>query len=366
MEFRDGRYRLLAGEPARDGHGVWATVAGEAASAPYSGAQQEAYERSAATAFLTAPFVRLIGERGRRRIVVGQVYVAVGAGEETAVSLALPAAWSEIGGWHQEPDPPGHADDALLATLSEPAHPVPEDARSAAATIAKALAEASHNEVYRLRGLRYEMERQIADLLAHRRNTALRPLLAELVELSIAIGRARDQAREAIREGLWVWLWDPDTYHRNRTEPRPSPDAPTWASQHRAAVRHCEALDEQLAEEAARLHDLLSSMSTFAVAQDGEAQQRFNLIAAVAAAGLGLPALILSLYGADSVLPLDSFDHAWRALLPIAVATLVAAVVALRRMPGRAARPRHYALAGMLVAALVTMLLLAGALAPGR
>src|SRR5438094_7258762 len=86
----------------------------------------------------------------------------------------------------------------------------------------------------------------------------------------------------------------------------------------RAAVRQCEVMDTQLDEEASRLHALLTSMSTFAVAQDGEGQQRFNLVAAVAAAGLGLPALILTLYGAQTYLPLDSVDHVWRALLPIA------------------------------------------------
>lgn len=122
-------------------------------------------------------------------------------------------------------------------------------------------------------------------------------------------------------------------------------------------------MEVQLAEEAARLHALLDSLSTFAVAQDGEAQQKFNLIVAVVAAGLGLPALILSLYGAQSFLPLDSFDHAWRALLPIAVTTLVAFVVAVRRMPGRTG-PRHYLLATVLATALVATLLFAGALAP--
>jgi hypothetical protein len=121
-------------------------------------------------------------------------------------------------------------------------------------------------------------------------------------------------------------------------------------------------MDVESAEEVARLQALLSSMSTFAVAQDGEAQQRFNMVAAAVAAGLGLPALILSLYGADSFLPF-SFDRAWRALLPIAVTALVAAAVVLRRMPGRPSA-RHYLVAVGLVAGLVCVLLVAGLLAP--
>ncbi len=57
------------------------------------------------------------------------------------------------------------------------------------------------------------------------------------------------------------------------------------------------------AEEVDRLQALLMGMSTLAVAQDGEARQRFDTLAATAAAGLGVPALILSPYGADEFLP---------------------------------------------------------------
>ncbi|WP_447006847.1 hypothetical protein ACRAKI_10425 [Saccharothrix isguenensis] len=79
---------------------------------------------------------------------------------------------------------------------------------------------------------------------------------------------------------------------QRRAVASPKPRAET----HRAALRHCEAMDVELAEEVARLQSLLSSMSTFAVAQDGVARQR-STMAAAAAAGLGLPALVLSLWG---------------------------------------------------------------------
>jgi hypothetical protein len=363
MDPQEGRYLLLAGEPPKPDHGMWATVSVEMASGLNDGSERQAFERLGAGAFLAAPFVRILGERGKRRLVVGQVRVAVAADEKAAVTVVLQAAWSESGGWHQVPNSFDHADETVTASLMGPAHYVTGDLRHMAVIAANAIAEGSRNEVLKLRGLRYELERQAADLLAHRKSIALRPLLAGVIELSTAIGRARDQAREAVREGLWIWLWDSDTYERNRTENNRAADAPAWGSTHRTAVRHCEAIDVYLAEESSRLHDLLNSMSTFAVAQDGETQQKFNLIAAVAAAGLGLPALILSLYGADSFLPLDSFDRAWRALLPIAVATLIAIAVVLRRMPGRS-RPRHYILAAGLVATLVVILLFAGVLAP--
>lgn len=309
------------------------------------------------------------------------------AGGGTSVAFVVQAVWRESGGWQQEVGGGGarggggggsgdgqgagggsggaEADVGRLkaevvASLAEPAHLVDGEPRMAVVTVAKAFAEASRNEVTRLRGLRYELERQVADLLAQRRSTALRSLLAQVIELSMALSRARDHAREAVRDGLGIALWDVDTYRHNRGEVVGS--TRPWTETHRAALRHCEAMDVELAEEVARLQALLSSMATFAVAQDGEAQQRFNMVAAAAAAGLGLPALILSLYGADSFLPF-SFDRAWRALLPIALTALLAVGVVLRRMPGRATW-RHYVIAVGLVALLVCVLLVAGLLAP--
>jgi hypothetical protein len=185
---------------------VWAAVTSEIAVGLNDGSEQEAFERSGAVAFLAAPLLRVVGERGRRRLVIGQVRVAVTPDEEAAITLVLHAIWSETGGWHQESTSLHHADEALVSALSGPAHEVSGDARSVAVITGKALAEASRNEVLQLRGLRYELERQIADLLGQRKNTALRPLLAEIIELSMAIGRARDQAREAVRDGLWIWV----------------------------------------------------------------------------------------------------------------------------------------------------------------
>lgn len=271
---------------------------------------------------IAAPFVRVIGRPGARKIVVGEAHVQAGE-----IALVVRAAWGEDGGWRQESW--RHQD--LSDTLKHPAHPIDDGA----ATIAKAITEGSRNTVAQLRDLRYEMERRVADLLAQRRSTALRTVLAQLVELSMAFSRARDHAREAIRE------------HRGTV----------------AALRHCETMDVELAEEVTRLQSLLGSVSTFAVAQEGEAQQRFNMLAAAAAAGLGLPALILSLHGADDYLPFD-WDKAWRALAPIGVALSLAGFVILWRMPGRTT-VKHYLTALGLIAGLVGMLLVAGLLAPG-
>lgn len=296
---------MLAGDPADPDLGVQVTVA----------------VVDSLDSLDCVPFVR-VTNGGVRRILVGQACT-----DGTRIEVSARATWSENGGWHREPW--DGADVAEL--LKHPAHLVPESGK--AAVIAKAVTEASRNAVADLRGLRYEMERQVADLLAQRRNTALRMVMAQLLELSIAFSRARDHARVTLREV----------------------EIP-------AVVRHCEAMDVELGDELTRLQSLLGSVSTFAVAQEGESQQRFNMLAAAAAAGLGLPALILSLYGADVYLPF-TWDKAWRALAPIAGVLTLAAGIILNRIPGRTTA-RQYLMALGLIAGLISVLLVAGFLAP--
>ncbi len=360
------RQRILSGNPPRTGHGAWTTVGCRPTGELGDAADGDPVACGGAGAFLTAPLVRLLRASGGRRIVVGQVRITVAADGSTDVTVAVTAVWDEADGWHRESTGTVRPADLLPAALAEPAHPVPDETEARAVTVAKAFTEGSRNEVLRLRELRYESERRVADLLARRRTVSLRRALADAVELSMAVNRARDQAREALRERMHLWLWHPGVYDA----PEPAPQGvtrdtdPPWMRTHRAALRHCEAMDTELAEESTRLHGLLNSMSTFAVAQDSEAQQRFNLFAAVAAAGLAPPALILSFYGAEPFLPLDSVDRAWRALVPIAVTVLAAVLFGLRRMPGRRGA-RDYLLGFGFVAALLAVLFVAGALAPG-
>ncbi|MGI5501006.1 hypothetical protein [Lentzea sp. CA-135723] len=294
--------RILAGDPAEQDLGVDVTLSEGLLAGP------------------AVPFLRVTRSR---KILVGEART-----DGANVEIVVRAAWSDEHGWRQSTWSPEDLD----GTLAEPAHRVEE--RERALTIAKALAEGSRNAVAELRGLRYEMERQVADLLAQRKNTALRLVMAQLVELSMAVSRARDVAQEAIREGRFTTV----------------------------TMRHCEAMNAELGDEVTRLQALLSSVSTFAVAQEGEAQQRFNTLAAAAAAGLGLPALILSLYGADDYLPF-TWDKAWRALTPIAGALTLAAAIILNRVPGRTTA-KHHLIALGLITGLVGVLLVAGFLAP--
>ncbi|MGW6931738.1 hypothetical protein ACWGE0_16925 [Lentzea sp. NPDC054927] len=299
--------RVLAGDPADPELGALVPVS-------VGGDDLDGY---------AVPFVRVTkGEV--RRLLVGHART-----DGARIDVVVRAAWREDGGWHREPWP----GDDVSELLKHPAHLIPEGS-TRPDLISKAVAEGSRNAVAELRGLRYEMERQVADLLAQRKNTALRMVMAQLLELSIAFSRARDQARDTLREVKLP-----------------------------AITRHCEAMDVELGDEVTRLQSLLSSVSTFAVAQEGEAQQRFNMLAAAAAAGLGLPALILSLYGADDYLPF-TWDTAWRALTPIAGVLTLAAGIILQRMPGRTTA-KHYLMALGLIVGLIGVLGVAGLLAPG-
>ncbi len=362
MESRHGRQWVLAGEPRGEGHGIEARILHAGARSAGDSPGRDGPSDSGAS--LTAPLLRVVGPRGRRRVVVGRIRVRTEQGDAPLVVLAVQAVWSENGGWRQERPAAGTPDDELAASLAEPAHGIAGDARSRAVTMAKAFAESSRNEVLRLRELRYELEQRMADHLAGRADGQLRPLLAAAVELSTAVGRARDQSLEAVRAGLGVWTWDRAAYLRLRDEAAPEPDEkPAWMPRLRAGVRHCEAMERELAEEADRLQALLGGMSSFAVAQGAEAQERFTLAVGAGAAVIGLPALVLALYGANPYLPLDSLDRAWRLLLPIGATALVAVLAVLAWMPGTT-RPRHYLVAVGAVVALVSVLLLAGALVP--
>ncbi|OOC54870.1 MULTISPECIES: hypothetical protein [Nocardiopsis] len=363
MESGRNQRKVLAGSPRREGHGTEAEVVQGVVSSPLDAPGRGEAGLSGARVLLAAPLLRVVGPHGRRRVVVGQFRVGTGRDTAARVTLAVQAVWSETGGWHQEPVVPGEADEALVASLAEPAHAVVGDERSTAVTMAKAFAESSRNEVLRLRELRYELEQSMADHLAGRAGGPLRPLLAAAVELSTAVGRARDQAVEAARSGLWVWLWDREAYRRVREPEAKAGGEPGWTPRLRAGIRHCEAMDRELAEEVERLHSLLGSMSTFAVAQGTEAQERFTLAVGAGAAVIGLPALVLSLYGANAYLPMDSFDRAWRLLLPVGTTALAAVTAVVAWMPG-ASRPRHYLVAAGTVAALLSVLLLAGVLVP--
>lgn len=323
-------------------------------------------------AFRAVPLLRVVGEPGARTVVVGQARVAVG--RSVSVKVAVQASWREDGGWAPVPLAEVPAD-ALLSALQSPGHAVPAPGRTygsrqrAAAVVAKALAEGSRNAVADLRAVRYGLEQRLAeDLRTKSRRTGL---LSQIVEIALAVNRARDQAREAAREGLWLWLTDDEAYqqHRKAMDPtlvttRGAADAATrpWMPMHDAGVRQCTGMEALLGEEARLLYDLLGGASTVEASREADAQETLNQLLTAAGVGLGLPALLLTLYGVEGLTPVQGF-RGFLAVVFIAAVTLVAATLpsVLMTRSRRISRRIAIAAAG---GGLVALLVLAGLAAP--
>jgi len=72
-----------------------------------------------------------------------------------------------------------------------------------------ALAELSRDAVASVREIRYDLEHRLAHFSSKGLPTSSNtPIVASLLQLNIICGRAADEAREAVREGLWLHLSD--------------------------------------------------------------------------------------------------------------------------------------------------------------
>ncbi len=114
------------------------------------------------------------------------------------------------------------------------------------------------------------------------------------------------------------------------------------------------------------LHSLLNAASTIAVTREAKAQETFNMVAAVGGVMFGVPALVLSLYGATAVLPLRAGNAI--VILPLAVAGLGAALIAAL-LPGlrRTGKTRRFSVALAAVLTILIILISAGTLVvPGH
>jgi hypothetical protein len=321
-------------------------------------------------AFRAAPLLRVLGSPGQRLVVVGLVQLAI-ADRRVVLEALVQGVWAEDQGWRPVPDAPG-LEERLAPGLMSTAHRLPaDDDQTVAAVIAKALAEASRDAVSALREIRYEIETAIAASLRRDVSDSTLPTLAALFELGVAGNRARDYARATARSGFWVWVTDDEAYQRYRraqdptiVNPHEPADASTrpWMRTHDAGVRQCTAMENQLTEEAAVIAGLLDAAATMAAAREAEAQETFNTLVAVAALGLGLPALVLTLYGTDTLVPMRTWQKAL-AMLPIALAAVVAGGVAAHRLPFGTARER-LRLTALMVLALLVLLIIAGFMAP--
>ncbi len=253
-------------------------------------------------------------------------------------------------------------------------NPADTGIETVAAQLVKELAEDSRNALSELREVRYELERQLAESSAE--STALEEhtsVVSSLLQLNIICGRAADQAREVVREGMWVHVTDSEAYHSyrrlqdptiiNQYSPATSETRP-WMRLHDAAMRQCTEMRKQLDAESASIRTLLTSASSISSSREADAQTRFNTLVAVFSLGLGVPALVLALYGADMIVPLNTVPRQI-AFLPVALGLIVAAVIAAIKAPR--GRGRMVWMFGALSILLVLVLLfIAGIMAPTR
>lgn len=223
--------------------------------------------------------------------------------------------------------------------------PDPDENRSAA--IAKGLVEESVNAVSSLRGIRYDLERQLipsgtvtnspatSTAADGTRKTRKEPqrlaTVSSLAMFGILVDKGADQAHQAVREGLWLHIPNRTAYHAYRrhidqtiikNEKLPAADDWTWMHRHDAANRQCLSLQNQLSKEAESVRSLMAAASSISSAREADAQANFNVIVAVASLAIGIPALVFTLYGVENLVELEA---AWWAAMPLTLPiTLIA------------------------------------------
>jgi hypothetical protein len=313
-----------------------------------------------------APLLSVNGEVGRRMVAVGRTRIVVSGRSDTAYEITIVACWQETGAEGEFELVDHSADDADLRRSVQETLPIVEVAvpdssnESRAAQLAKELSENAHNQVAALREIRYALENQLASTSLGASATAQHTsVVSGLLQLNIMCARAADQTRELVREGLWLYLSDSQAYHSYRKLQDPSlmsmHRAATrklrpWMRLHDSAIRHCQEMR-------------IAAASSISSSKDADAQSRFNVLAAIASVGIGLPALVLSLYGADILLPLNTAPRQL-AFAPVAVALLFAAVIAMWQGV-RLKRGKIWTVGAVgIVLILLVLLVVAGFLAP--
>ncbi|MCC9198300.1 hypothetical protein QNO08_01370 [Arthrobacter sp. zg-Y820] len=326
-----------------------------------------------------APLLFLTGAEGERSIVVGHVLVAVCPGG-VSLEATIVAAWSENGAVHgfalispedgDQREETEHLTAAHLRTRVE--LPATTDPTPMAAGLAKTLAESSRNTMGAVREVRYALEAYLAqsskDTHASEQYT---DVIAALLQLNIICNRAADQAREAAREGLWVHTTDSEAYHAYRKLQDPAlinEHAPAthltraWMRAHDAAMRQCQEMCRQAEKESESIRMLLSAASSISSSREADAQARFNLLIALLSIGLGIPALFLTLYGANLLLPMNTWPKVG-AFVPVGIALLAAGAAAIWYAP-RGSKRRVWLFCGSAVLLVLVFMIVAAIMAP--
>ncbi|GAP54316.1 hypothetical protein AHiyo6_08810 [Arthrobacter sp. Hiyo6] len=270
------------------------------------------------------PLLRVSGKKGHRAVLVGHSCLSVQDVDHVSIESFVTNAWVEgtdESEFLRVPVAETNTNEMVTAATAEferelkawPGATSTEDPQMHIAKHAKALAELSRNAVASVREIRYDLEHRLALFSSKDHSTTSNtPIVASLLELNIICGRAADEAREAVREGLWLHLSDSEAYHSYRRLQDPSIineaavatyTTRNWMRLHDAAVRQCLEMRKQLDAESGSARDLMAAAVSVSNSREADSQAAFNTLAAVASLGLGIPALVLALYGADRLLP---------------------------------------------------------------
>lgn len=322
---------------------------------------------------LAAPLLAVLNVTAGQLIVVGRTQVVVSQNGSASVVAVAHELWQAN---HEKKEHAAHVSHArgwrtvdshpeLLAgmqiALARVGHLIPADNEWRAVAIAKGLSEQSNEAVSTVRSLRYQAERALGSRIRGVGADDL-DVLADVVELGIAANRARDFGREAAREGLWLWRSDKDAYHAHRREVDPTlplRDSATdglqraWIATYDAGVRHCREMVSLLGDEVEQFHRLLEAGSTISVARDAKAQEHFNFVATVGAVLLGLPSLVLAVYGADGMTKLNN----WVWIAPLIACGAVSVGLA-RLLPSQSKADKRKRGRWSLIAVLLTLFML--------
>ncbi|SMQ71142.1 hypothetical protein SAMN06295943_2150 [Agreia sp. VKM Ac-1783] len=328
-----------------------------------------------------APLLAVFGAEGNRTIIIGRTLVVVDAQNTISLEASVAAAWKEEDGTRGSFDVVDLSRDdklsnasALISSIMPFRKPLAEaSSEDVAAGIAKDLCEKSRESVADIRDIRYFLEHELARSSAgDASDVDHTTIVASLLQLNIICGRTADEARETEREGLWVYITDPEAYHSYRVLQEPkiiscaeaaTATTRTWMRMHDAAMRQCGAMRSLLESESIAIRSLISSATSISSSKEADAQSRFNVLAAIASIGLGLPALVLALYGANALVPITTMPRL-AAFAPVIVALLVAAGLAIHQgIRTKRGNIWIFSAAGIVVF-LIVLLVAAGLLAP--
>ncbi|PPF77148.1 hypothetical protein [Pseudoclavibacter sp. Z016] len=309
-----------------------------------------------------APLLQVSGRAGfDRTVVIGYCIITAPAKDEIQVRVIVQAAWTA----HHSEGGRGRASAFAVVPISNVGDANPSrrrpsvdrvsvsrdleqfivehlsstpsaDPASSVSSAAKALSEGSRGMAGELRELRYVLEEELARIAGGPQASSQASAVGALLQLGVVADRARDIVREIEREGLYLHLTEPDIYHAYRqlqdprlltgVTPATQKTAP-WIRQHDAAIRQCRAMLSQLDEECRSIRALLNAAASISSSHEADTQARFNVIAAIASIALGLPALVLALYGATVMLPMD--ESRLPLFLPVVIALMTAAAIAV-------------------------------------